>query len=72
MKNNYLISPNYLIQLENEELRERIKKLIADYKELKNLYDTKLSVFVEWHKYVSAAIYYTFIKFHFDFKNLHF
>jgi regulator of replication initiation timing len=41
MKNNYLISPNYLIQLENEELRERIKKLIADYKELKNLYDER-------------------------------
>jgi regulator of replication initiation timing len=38
-KNNYLISPNYLLQLENEELRERIKKLIADYKELKKMYE---------------------------------
>lgn len=41
MKNNYLISPNYLLQLENEELRERIKKLIADYKELKNQYEER-------------------------------
>jgi regulator of replication initiation timing len=41
MKNNYLISPNYLLQLENDELRERIKKLISDFKELKKLYDEK-------------------------------
>jgi regulator of replication initiation timing len=41
MKNNYLISPNYLLQLENDELRERIKKLIEDYKELKKMYDEK-------------------------------
>ena len=38
-KNNYLISPNYLLQLENEELRERVKKLIAEYKELEKLYE---------------------------------
>jgi regulator of replication initiation timing len=43
MKNNYLISPNYLLQLENDELRERIKKLISDFKELKKLYDEKNS-----------------------------
>lgn len=41
MKNNYLISPNYLLQLENDELRERIKKLITDYQELKKLYEAK-------------------------------
>jgi regulator of replication initiation timing len=41
MKNNYLISPNYLLQLENDELRERIKKLISDFKELKKLYEAK-------------------------------
>lgn len=39
MKNKYEISQNYLLNLENEELRERIKKLIADYKELKAQYD---------------------------------
>jgi FtsZ-binding cell division protein ZapB len=37
MKNNYLISPNYLLQLENDELRERIKKLVSDFNELKKL-----------------------------------
>ena len=40
-KNNYLISPNYLLQLENDELRERIKKLISDFKELKKLYEER-------------------------------
>ena len=39
MKNKYTISPNFLLQLENDELRERIKKLISDYKELKKLYE---------------------------------
>ena len=37
MKNNYTISPNYLLQLENDELRERIKKLVSDFNELKKL-----------------------------------
>ena len=41
MKNNYLISPNYLLQLENDELRESIKKLISEFKELKKLYEER-------------------------------
>jgi regulator of replication initiation timing len=41
MKNKYEIGQNYLLNLENEELRERIKKLVADYKELKQKYDQK-------------------------------
>jgi regulator of replication initiation timing len=40
-KNNYLISPNYLLQLENDELRERIKTLISEFKELKKLYEER-------------------------------
>jgi regulator of replication initiation timing len=39
MKNKFTISPNYLLQLENDELRERIKKLISEFKELKKLYE---------------------------------
>ena len=39
MKNKYTISPNFLLQLENDELRERIKTLISDFKELKKLYE---------------------------------
>jgi len=41
MKNKYLINPNYLLQLENDELRERIKTLISEFKELKKLYEAK-------------------------------
>lgn len=41
MKNKYEISQNYILNLENEALRERIIKLIADYKELKNEYDKR-------------------------------
>jgi regulator of replication initiation timing len=41
MKNRYEIGQNYILNLENETLRERIVKLIADYKELKKLYDEK-------------------------------
>jgi regulator of replication initiation timing len=41
MKNKYEISQNYLLNLENETLREQIKKLIADYKELKKIYDER-------------------------------
>jgi regulator of replication initiation timing len=39
MKNKYEIGQNYILKLENETLRERINKLIADYKELKKIYD---------------------------------
>ena len=41
MKNNYEMSQNYLLQLENEHLRERIQKLIADFKELKKKYEER-------------------------------
>ena len=41
MKNNYTISPNFLLQLENDELRERIKTLISEFKELKKLYEER-------------------------------
>jgi FtsZ-binding cell division protein ZapB len=40
-KNNFLISPNYLLQLENDELRERIKTLISEVKELKKIYEER-------------------------------
>ena len=39
MKNQYEMGQNYILKLENETLRERINKLIADYKELKKIYD---------------------------------
>lgn len=56
MKNKYTISPNYLLQLENEELRERIKTLISDFKELKKLYDEKQREGMVQNKGVDAII----------------
>jgi regulator of replication initiation timing len=56
MKNNYTISPNFLLQLENEELRERIKKLISDYKELEKLYEAKERERLVQHKGSDATI----------------
>jgi regulator of replication initiation timing len=41
MKNNYLLKEHYIVQLENEQLRERIKKLVADFNELKKKYEER-------------------------------
>jgi FtsZ-binding cell division protein ZapB len=41
MKNKYTINPNFLLQLENDELREKIKKLISDFNELKKLFEER-------------------------------
>lgn len=44
-KNNYLISPNYLLQLENDQLRDRIKELKKENDEARNTihnYKTKI------------------------------
>jgi ribosomal protein L29 len=35
MKNNYLIKDHYIIQLENDQLKERIKELKLEIAELK-------------------------------------
>jgi len=40
MKNKYEIAQNYLIKLENEELRDRIKELANEVRELKKKYET--------------------------------
>ena len=56
MKNNYTISPNYLLQLENDELRERIKKLISEFKELKKLYEEREREGVVQNKGTDATI----------------
>ena len=40
MKNQYEIAQNYLIKLENEELRDRIKELANEVRELKKKYET--------------------------------
>jgi len=45
MKNNYLIKDHYLLQLENDTLREQLKQLKAEIAELKNKMNEK-----EMHK----------------------
>jgi len=41
MKNNYEIKQSYIVQLENEQLRERVKELLAQINELKRENETK-------------------------------
>jgi cell division septum initiation protein DivIVA len=41
MKNNYEIKQSYIVQLENEQLRERVKELLAQINELKKVNETK-------------------------------
>lgn len=41
MRNQYEIGQNYILKLENEALREKVNKLVADYKELKKEYDKR-------------------------------
>lgn len=41
MKNNYLIKDHYIIQLENDQLKERIKELKVEIAELKTKLDEK-------------------------------
>lgn len=41
MKNNYEIKQHYIVQLENEQLRERIKELVAQFNELKKKYEER-------------------------------
>ena len=41
MKNNYEIKQSYIVQLENEQLRERVKELLAQINELKMENETR-------------------------------
>ena len=39
MKNKYEISPNYILTLENEQLRDRIMELTKQFNEIKKKYE---------------------------------
>jgi regulator of replication initiation timing len=43
MKNKYEIGQNYILNLENEQLRERIKELIAQFNEIKKKYENQFA-----------------------------
>ena len=56
MKNKYEIGQNYILNLENEQLRERIKELIAQFNELKKKYESKERVPMAQSKGENAVI----------------
>ena len=41
MKNQYEIKQSYIVQLENDQLRERVKELLAQINELKRENETR-------------------------------
>jgi regulator of replication initiation timing len=41
MKNKYVMSPNYILTLENEELRDRVMELTKQFNELKKKYEER-------------------------------
>jgi regulator of replication initiation timing len=43
MKNKYEISPNYILTLENEQLRDRVMELTKQFNELKKKYENKFA-----------------------------
>ena len=56
MKNQYEMKQTYLIALENEQLRERIKDLVAQVNELKKIYESKERVPMAQSKGKNAVI----------------
>jgi regulator of replication initiation timing len=56
MKNKYEIGHNYILNLENEQLRERIKELVAQFNELKNKYESTERVLMAQDKGEDAII----------------
>ena len=43
MKNKYEMSPNYILTLENEELRDRVMELTKQFNELKKKYENEFA-----------------------------
>ena len=43
MRNKYEISPNYILTLENEELRDRVMELTKQFNELKKKYENEFA-----------------------------
>jgi regulator of replication initiation timing len=43
MKNKYTISPNYILTLENEQLRDRVMELTKEFNELKKKYENEFA-----------------------------
>ena len=56
MKNQYEIKQTYLISLENEQLRDRLKEMADEIRELKKKYDARERILMAQEKGEDAVI----------------
>jgi regulator of replication initiation timing len=56
MKNKYVMSPNYILTLENEELRDRIMELTKQFNELKKKYENEFAEGVVQNKGIHEIV----------------
>ena len=56
MKNKYIMSPNYILTLENEELRDRVMELTKQFNELKKKYENEFAEGVVQNKGIHEII----------------
>ena len=56
MKNKYVMSPNYILTLENEELRDRVMELTKQFNELKKKYENEFAEGVVQNKGIHEII----------------
>ena len=56
MKNKYVMSPNYILTLENEELRDRVMELTKQFNELKKKYENEFAEGVVQNKGIHEIV----------------
>jgi regulator of replication initiation timing len=56
MKNKYEMSPNYILTLENEELRDRVMELTKQFNELKKKYENEFAEGVVQNKGIHEIV----------------
>jgi len=56
MKNQYEMKQTYLIALENEQLRERLKEMANEIRELKKKYEAKERVWMVQNNGINSVI----------------
>ena len=56
MKNKYEIGQNYILNLENEQLRERLKEMANEIRELKKKYEAKERVWMVQNNGINSVI----------------
>jgi regulator of replication initiation timing len=56
MKNKYVMSPNYILTLENEQLRDRVMELTKQFNELKKKYENEFAEGVVQNKGIHEIV----------------